>query len=81
MDRDSLFQKTPIIAPKKKKNEPFSQEKHLKIPLLSRGLKMSYSKPVVESELFTSLYNRYHLWLLDIELIQMSAISSFSSHN
>jgi hypothetical protein len=27
------------------KNEPFSQEMHLKIPLLSRGLKMSNSKP------------------------------------
>ncbi len=28
------------------KNEPFSQEMHLKIPLLSRGLKSSSSKPV-----------------------------------
>ncbi len=39
---DSLFQKTPIITPKK--NEPFSQEMHMKIPLLSRGLKLMSSK-------------------------------------
>jgi hypothetical protein len=34
---DSLFQETPIITPK---NEPFSQEMHLKILLLGRGLKL-----------------------------------------
>ncbi len=28
-----------------KRNEPFSHEMHLKIPLLSRGLKLSKSKP------------------------------------
>ncbi len=27
------------------KNEPFNQEKHLKIPLLSKGLKLPNSKP------------------------------------
>jgi hypothetical protein len=39
---DFLFQKTPIIAPK---NESISQEIHLKIPPLTRGLKLSISKP------------------------------------
>ncbi len=38
----SLLQKTPIITPK---HEPFSQEMHLKIPLLNRSLKLSNSKP------------------------------------
>ncbi len=37
-----LFQKTPSNTPK---NEPFSQEMHLKIPLQSRDLKLSNSKP------------------------------------
>jgi hypothetical protein len=44
---DSLCQKIPIITTKKeeeKKKKPFSLERHLKIPLLSRGLKLQYSK-------------------------------------
>jgi hypothetical protein len=31
---------------------------------------------VVESQLFTSLWNRYHQWLSDIELIQISVFSA-----
>jgi hypothetical protein len=42
MDLDSLVQKTPIISPK---SEPFSQEMHMKIKLLSQGLRWSNSKP------------------------------------
>jgi hypothetical protein len=38
---DSVFHKTPNITPN---NEPFSQEMHLKIPLLSIGLKLSKLK-------------------------------------
>ncbi len=41
------------------KNEPFSQEMRLKIPLSSRGLNLPNSQ-VVESQLFTFLWNRYH---------------------
>jgi ABC-type phosphate transport system permease subunit len=37
----ALFQKIPIITPK---NEPFSEERHSKIPLLSWGLTLSNSK-------------------------------------
>jgi hypothetical protein len=40
--RDSLFQKTLIITPHKKKK--FSQEKQFKAQLLSRGLKLPNSK-------------------------------------
>ncbi len=34
---------------------------------------------VLESQLFTSLWNRYHQWLPDIELIQTSAFCNFLS--
>jgi hypothetical protein len=34
---------------------------------------------VAESQLFTSLWNRYHQWMSDIELIQMRAFSAFYS--
>ncbi len=36
---------------------------------------------VVESQLFTSLWNRYHQWLSGIELIQISAFFSFLSED
>jgi hypothetical protein len=39
---NSPFQQTQIISPK---NEPLSQEMHSKIPLLSRGLKLSNPIP------------------------------------
>jgi hypothetical protein len=45
---DFHFQKTTIITEernKKKKKEPFSQDKLLKIQFLSRGLKLSNSTP------------------------------------
>ncbi len=55
------------------KDEPFSQERHLKIPLLSRGWNCQILNQVVESELSTSFWNRYHQqWLSDIELNQIS---------
>ncbi len=47
----------------------------LKIPLLSRGLKLANSEPALQ--LFISLWNRYHQWLSVIELIQTSASFSF----
>jgi hypothetical protein len=37
-----IFEKPRSSPPK---NEPFSQEMHLKIPLVSPGLKLSNSKP------------------------------------
>jgi hypothetical protein len=40
---DKLLQKTLITTTKK--NEPFSQEMHLKITLSIRGLKLPNSKP------------------------------------
>jgi hypothetical protein len=40
-----LLSENPDHLPK---NEPFSQEIHLKIQLLSRGSKLSYSKPGCE---------------------------------
>ncbi len=49
----------------------------MKIPLLSRGLKLSNNKPrVVEFQLFTSLFNRHHQRLSDIEFIQKKAFST-----
>ncbi len=50
---------------------------HLKIVLLSRGLKLSNSKPGCRAQLFTSFWNRYQQLLSDIELIQTSALISF----
>jgi hypothetical protein len=38
------YQKTTIIIPQK--NEPFSQEMHLKMPPLSLDLKLANPKPV-----------------------------------
>jgi hypothetical protein len=43
MGLDSLYLKTPIIIQKEK--ELFSQEMHLRIPLLIQGLKLSNFKP------------------------------------
>jgi hypothetical protein len=46
LDRSSLLlSENPDHHPPK--NEPFTQERLLKIPLLSRGLKLSDSKPGV----------------------------------
>jgi hypothetical protein len=50
---DSLFQKTLSNTPKK--NKPSSQEMHLKIQRLGRGLILSNLNQDVESHLFTSL--------------------------
>jgi hypothetical protein len=63
--------------PPPKKIEPFSQEMHLKIMLLSRGLKLPNPKPCYRvSALYFFFLNRYHQWLSDIELIQISASSA-----
>jgi hypothetical protein len=70
---DSLFQKTPMFTPKKK-NEPLSQEMHLKILHLCIGLKMSR---VVKKLLFTYLWNRYHQQIHYIKLIQIGTIPAF----
>jgi hypothetical protein len=51
---DPLFQKTSIINPK---TEPFSQEMDLKIPLSSRGLKLSNSKPGCKVSAFNFFAN------------------------
>ncbi len=50
---------------------------HLKIPLSSRGLKSSILNPVEEPQLFSSSLTRFHQWLSDIELIQISAMCIF----
>jgi hypothetical protein len=71
---DSFFQKTLIYYQKK---TPFSQEMHLKIPLLSQSLKFSNLEPGLESQPFTCLWNKYHQWLSDVQLIQMIGFSSF----
>ncbi len=54
------------------KNEPLSQEMHLKILHLSSGLKISGA---VEKLRFTYLWNRYHQQIPGIKLIQIGAIS------
>jgi hypothetical protein len=41
----TLSFRKPRSSPRKEKTEPFSQEMHLKIPLLSQGLKLPNSKP------------------------------------
>ncbi len=58
-------------------NEPFSQKMHLKIPLLSGVWNCQILNQVVESQLFTSSWNRFHQWLPEIKLIQTSAFFSF----
>jgi hypothetical protein len=68
---DSLFPKTTIIAPKKQnKNKLFSKEMQLQLPLLSRGLKLSNSKPGSIVRVFTFLWNGYYQWLSGIELFR-----------
>ncbi len=62
------------------------------IGVISYVLSSSFRKPwsslncqilnqVVETQLFISLWNRYHQRLSDIELIQISAFSSFLFHD
>ncbi len=53
------------------KNEPLSQEMHLKVLHFSSGLKMSEAE---EKLLFTYLWNRYHQQIPGIKLIQTGAI-------
>ncbi len=65
---------------KKKKNEPFSLEMHLKIHLISWVGNCKILNQVVESQLFTSLWNRYHWGVSDIDLIQISTFFSFLFH-
>jgi hypothetical protein len=73
---DSLGQKNTYYHPPK--NEPFSQEKHLKIQLSRRGLKLSNSKPgcVFSALNFFGKHIQYHQWFSDIELIQITACSA-----
>ncbi len=66
---DSLFQKTSTYT---RKNEPLSQEMHLKILHLRSGLKMS---GVVEKLLFIYSWNRYHQQIPGINLIHIGATS------
>ncbi len=49
---------------------------HLKMPLSSRVCNCQILNKVVESQLFTSLSNRYQQWLSGSDLIQMSAFSA-----
>ncbi len=70
---DSLFQKTRSSPTK---NKPFSQEMHLKIQLLSLGSKLPNAKPRCRVSAFHFLWNTYHQWLFDIEVIHISAFSA-----
>jgi hypothetical protein len=53
------------------KKELFSQEMHSKIPLFSRGLELSNSKPCCQSQLFSSSFLNHQLFY-DIRIIQLS---------
>ncbi len=77
---DSLFQKTSIITPQKTNR---SARRCVWRYCFKAGVwNCQILNQVVESQLFTSLWNRYHQWLFDIELIQVSAFSaSYSSIN
>jgi hypothetical protein len=71
-DRSRLhLPENPDVHPPKK-NEPLSQEMHLKILHFSSGLKMSGD---VEKLCFTYLWNRYHQQIPGIKLIHIGAIS------
>jgi hypothetical protein len=55
-----------------------SQEMHLNIPLLRHGVwNHQILNQVLDSHLFTSLWNIYHQWLSAIKLNQMSVFISF----
>jgi hypothetical protein len=60
-----------------KKDKPFSQKMHLKIPLSRRVRNCETLDPAAEFQIFTSLWSRYHQWLPETELIQVSAFSKF----
>jgi hypothetical protein len=66
-----------------RKNEPFSQEMRLEIPHLSRGLKLSNSKPRFRGSDLHFFVKTYFVcffqWLPGIELIQISAFFAASN--
>ncbi len=75
----SLSQKIPIITHKKKKKKKNpSARKCIWRYRFKAGVWNSAHvlNQVVESPLFTSLWNRFQQWLSHIELIQMSAFST-----
>ncbi len=61
------------FRPSPKKNELFSQDMHSKLPTLDRVETCQFLKHDVEPRVFTFMWNRYHQWLVDTELIQISA--------
>jgi hypothetical protein len=50
------------------KNKPFSQEMHLKTLLLSQVWNCQIVNQVVEYQLFTISWHKYHQWLSNMEL-------------
>jgi hypothetical protein len=74
---DSLFHETPIIAPQKTNR---SVMRCIWTCCFQAGVWNGQNlSQVVESQLFTSLWNGYHQWLSDIELNQMSDFSASCS--
>jgi hypothetical protein len=58
------------------KNKPFSQDIFWRYCFSAEVWNCQILNQVVESQLFISLWNRYHRWLSDMELIQTSAFSA-----
>jgi hypothetical protein len=75
MDLDAPLSENPNHHIEKK-DDMFSQEMHLKIPLLSRGLKLSISEPSRGVQVLHCMCNWYHQRLSETELIQIYVIFS-----
>jgi hypothetical protein len=67
---DFLIQKTPIVTPQKMNRS--ARTCIQSYPLLTRVGTWQFLKHDAEPRVFTFLWNRYHQWLADIELIQIS---------
>jgi hypothetical protein len=64
------------ITKNKKKNEPFARRCIWRYCSKAGVWKCQILNQVVDSQFFTSLWNRYHQWLSDISLNQISAFSA-----